>query len=109
MNKYERVLDTLEKGEDATMKVTGHSMMPIIKSGSALTFRKTDDYQVGDVVFCKVKGSKGSRYIDAHKITKIDAEGRYLISNNKGWDNGWTRTIFGRVISVNGDQFGRPV
>jgi len=103
MNKYERTVAALEGGQDHTMKVFGHSMMPIIKSGSALTFRKTDDYQVGDVVLSKVKG----RWIDAHQITKIDSEGRYLISNNKGWDNGWTRKIFGRVIAIEGEPFGR--
>ena len=104
MNKYERTVTALESGEDHTMKVFGHSMMPIIKSGSKLTFRKTDDYQIGDVVLSKVKG----RWIDAHKITKIDADGRYLISNNKCWDNGWTRKIFGRVIAIEGEPFGRP-
>jgi SOS-response transcriptional repressor LexA len=103
MNKYERTVEALDLGKDHTMKVFGQSMTPIIESGSALTFRKTDDYQVGDVVISKVKG----RFIDAHKITKIDSEGRYLISNNKGWDNGWTRKVFGRVIAVNGEPFGR--
>ena len=85
MTKYERAVTALSEGRDHTMKVFGQSMIPIIKSGSALTFRKTDDYEVGDVVLSKVKG----RWIDAHKITKIDANGRYLISNNKGWD--WLR------------------
>jgi SOS-response transcriptional repressor LexA len=103
MNKYRRTVAALERGEDHTMKVFGQSMLPMIRSGSALTFRKTDDYQIGDVVLSKVKG----RWIDAHKITKIDAEGRFLISNNKGWDNGWTRKVFGRVIAVNGEPFGR--
>jgi SOS-response transcriptional repressor LexA len=103
MNKYERVLSALERGEDASMKVFGNSMLPIIESGSELTFRRTDDYQVGDVVISRVKG----RVIDAHKITKIDAQGRFMISNNKGWDNGWASRVFGRVILVNGRSFGR--
>ena len=103
MNKYDRAIQTLAKGEDHTMKVFGHSMMPLIRSGSSLTFRKTDDYQVGDVVLSKVNG----RFIDAHQITRIDAEGRFLISNNKGHDNGWTRKIYGRVIAINKEPFGR--
>jgi hypothetical protein len=28
------------------------------------------------------------------------SEQGYLISNNHGWDNGWTRTIFGRVVKA---------
>lgn len=103
MNKYERAIETFARGEDHTFKVFGSSMMPIIKSGSTLTFRKTDDYKVGDVVLSKVRG----KYIDAHLITKIDAQGRYLISNNKGWDNGWTKKVFAREIAVNGEPFGR--
>ena len=104
MNKYERAKALLAEGKDATFKAFGNSMTPILSSGSLLTFRATDDYAVGDVVFSKVKG----RYIDAHKITKISSDGRFLISNNKGHDNGWTRQIFGRVIKANGKPFGRP-
>ena len=104
-DKYERVTKLLADGKDATMKVFGKSMLPIIQSGSKLTFKATNDYQVGDVVFCKVKG----RYIDAHKITKVDAQGRFMIANNKGWENGWTRQIYGRVVEINGQPFGRAL
>ena len=91
------------------MKVIGRSMLPLIKSHSKLTFRATDDYVVGDVVFCKVKGKKGSRFIDAHKITKIDSQGRCMIANNRGRENGWASQIYGRVIAVNGESFGRCI
>jgi len=77
-------------------KVFGQSMNPILESGSYLTFEKRAHYGVGDIVFCKVRG----RYIDAHKITKIDSQGRYMISNNHGHDNGWTSQIFGKVIAA---------
>jgi len=69
-------------------------MRPILESGSFLTFEKRARYEVGDIVFCKVKG----RYVDAHKITKVDSEGRHLISNNHGHDNGWSRQIYGKVV-----------
>ena len=105
MKRYERVLAALSKGQQPTMRVFGNSMLPLIKSKSKLTFAKTDDYQVGDVVMCRVKG----RMIDAHKITKIDSDGRHMIANNKGRENGWASQIFGRVIAVNEDPFGRPV
>ena len=39
------------------------------------------------------------RYIDAHKITKKDGD-KYLISNNKGHDNGWTRAVYGKVVKA---------
>jgi SOS-response transcriptional repressor LexA len=104
MDRYERVLAALEKGQEPAMRVFGNSMQPIIASKSKLTFKKTDDYEVGDVVMAKVKG----RIIDAHKITKIDHEGRCMIANNRGRENGWASKILGRVIAVNGEPFGRP-
>ncbi|MFN4151150.1 MAG: S24 family peptidase [Candidatus Sericytochromatia bacterium] len=78
------------------MKAFGNSMLPILKSGSLLTFEKFDEYEINDIVFCKVKG----RYIDAHKITKKDFNKGYLIANNQGYENGWTKTIYGKVIKV---------
>ena len=101
--KYERVLDAVANGEDAKMKAFGRSMIPLIASGSILTYRATNDYQVGDVVFSKVKG----KYIAAHKITRIDEKGRCMIANNKGRENGWASKIFARVVAVNGEPFGR--
>ena len=76
------------------MKAFGSSMLPILKSGSLLTFEKADSYVIGDIVFCKVRG----RYIDAHKVIKMDAHKGYLIANNHGFENGWTRIVYGRVV-----------
>lgn len=95
MNKYENLKAALERGETPSMKCAGNSMLPILSNPSTCTYRKQTSYVVGDIVFCRVKG----RYIDAHKITAIHGE-RYLISNNHGHDNGWTKTIYGRVISA---------
>ena len=109
LGRYERVMAALAKGEHPTMRVFGNSMLPLIKTKSKLTFAATNDYQVGDVVMCKVKGRKGNRIIDAHKITKVDGQGRFMIANNRGRENGWATHIFGRVIAVNGEPFGRPL
>jgi len=96
MNKYERIKDDLAKTGTGKMKVFGNSMMPIIKSGSLLTYEKRDSYEVDDIVFCKVKG----RYIDAHLVTKKDPNKGYLIANNHGWENGWTHNISAKVVSA---------
>ena len=102
--RYERAIATLDRGEDAQMRVFGGSMTPLIRTKSVVTMRKTDDYQVGDAVFVKVGGNT---YV--HKITKIDDKGRFMIANNKGRENGWSGRIYGRVIAVDGEPFGRPV
>ena len=96
MNKYERLKNELETVGNGKMKAFGDSMRPILKSGSLLAFNKIDNYQIGDIVFCKVKG----RYIDAHKITKTDANKGFLIANNHGFENGWTKIIYGKVIQA---------
>lgn len=95
MNKYENLKSALERGEEPSMKCFGSSMLPILTNPSTCTYRRQPVYKIGDIVFCKVKG----RYIDAHKITTLQS-GRYLISNNHGHDNGWTKTIYGRVIEA---------
>lgn len=87
--------DLAEHGE-GKMKCFGQSMRPILKSGSTLTFRTQTEYEIGDIVFCKVKG----RFIDAHKIVKKHPGRGYLIANNHGWENGWTRTIYGRAVAA---------
>jgi len=99
MNKYDRVKEALVAGEEGSMKVFGQSMTPIIQSGTLLTFKSFPEYEVNDVVFCKVKG----RVIDAHKVIKIKTikdKKQYLIANNHGWENGWTSTIYGKVINL---------
>lgn len=96
-NKYERLYHELEEQGHGLMKCFGSSMLPILPTASLCEYIKQDDYEVGDIVFCKVHG----RWIDSHLITKKDIDGkgpRWLISNNHGHDNGWTRKIFGKVI-----------
>lgn len=100
MNKYERLKEALDRDGTGTMTVFGNSMLPILKSGSKLTYETAREYEVGDIVFCKVNG----RYIDAHKIIKVggnrDGSVTYLIANNKGYENGWTSTIYGKVTAA---------
>jgi len=95
MSKYLRLLKDLDETGTGKMTCFGSSMTPILKSGQTLLFKRFDKYEIGDIVFCKVNG----RFIDAHKITKISHRG-YMISNNKGWDNGWTKKVFGKVIKI---------
>lgn len=95
-SKYLRLMEELSQNGQGKMKAFGNSMLPILKSGSLLTFQKFDEYEIGDIVFCKVRG----RYIDAHKVVKKDKNKGYLIANNHGFENGWTKTIYGKVIKA---------
>jgi len=50
-NKYTILLEQLESCGTGKMKCFGNSMLPIIKSGSCLTFVKQNIYDIGDIVF----------------------------------------------------------
>ena len=96
MGRSERAIKELvEKGE-TIMKAFGNSMLPILRSGSTLRFKRCDSYKKGDIVFCRVRG----RIIDAHRIIKTDPKKGHLIANQRGYENGWTNTIYGKVVEV---------
>jgi len=96
MANYRQAIEELNTKGTTSMTLSGNSMLPIIKSGSKLNFIKLDSYEVGDIVFCRVK----NHYIGAHKIIKKDKNKGYLIANNHGHENGWTKTIYGKVVEV---------
>lgn len=96
MNKYQQLQLELETSGTGKMKCFGNSMLPILKSGSLVTFKRKEHYKIKDIVFCKVKG----RFIDAHKIVKTDPNKGFLIANNHGYENGWTRVIFGKAVEA---------
>lgn len=58
-------------------------MTPLIKSGQEHVLSPINLSDVGDIVFCKVK-AKGDRGV--------------LIGNNHGKINGWTKSVFGKVL-----------
>jgi hypothetical protein len=93
-------INKLKEGSRVSFRPRGTSMEPKIKSGQLCTVEPVLDVsnlKVNDVVLCKVKGNQ---YL--HLITAIDTKGRFQISNNKGFVNGWINknSIYGKLISV---------
>lgn len=72
-------------------------MLPIIESGQLLTAIPTtvEALNVGDVAFCRVKGR-----LMTHLVTAKNEKRGVQISNNFGHVNGWTKTVFGKVVKV---------
>lgn len=92
-------IEKLQAGQQTQFRPKGQSMTGKIDSGQLVTFEPVSNIKtlkVGDIVMCKVKG----RLIDAHLVTKKRADGAVMISNNHGHDNGWTKTVYGRVIKI---------
>ena len=92
--KQEHV-ESLIKGEEVSFRPKGNSMSPKIKSGQKVTISPgVSDITVGDAVFCKVHGN-----FYVHLVKAIQGE-RFLIGNNRGGINGWTKQVFGKVTKV---------
>jgi len=96
MNKYERLKKDLEEHGTGKMKCFGNSMLPLLKNPTLNTYEVREEYKVGDIVFCRVRG----RWIDSHLITQKCAKRGYMISNNHGYQNGWTKKVFGKVVEA---------
>ena len=87
----------LQEGKTFETSEKGNSMVPLIKSGQKHILEpiKIEDVQVGDIVFCKVKGSYFTHLVTAKNDTK-----GLQISNNHGHVNGWTRQVWGKVKEI---------
>jgi hypothetical protein len=90
-------IQRLALGETVSFRPRGHSMKGKIESGQLCTVApaRLEDLRAGDIVLCKVNGTE---YL--HLVKAVGADGRVLIGNNRGRINGWTRTVFGRLVRV---------
>lgn len=90
-------IEKLALGETIISKEPGNSMLPLIKSKQPvkITPATWEEVEVGDVVYCKVKGNYYT-----HIVSAVDSKKGCQISNNSGYVNGWTKNIFGKVIEI---------
>ena len=92
-------LERLQKGETFITSERGNSMSPIIKSKQEHTLTPIDTWEeeieVGDIVYCKVRGNFYTHLVKAKNMDK-----GCLIGNNRGRINGWTKQIFGKVTNI---------
>ena len=90
-------IQKLLNGETIISKEGGNSMLPLIKSKQPVKIEPIDNekIKVGDIVYCKVQGR-----IYTHLVKAIDKNKGFLIGNNQGRINGWTKTIYGKVTEI---------
>lgn len=75
----------------------GNSMLPILKSGQKVVLKpmpSLDELKVGDIVYSRVAGN-----FVTHEIKSLGPRGA-LICNHAGHENGWTKSIFGKVVGI---------
>ena len=85
-----------EKGKLITSE-KGNSMLPRIKSGQKhkLVTCTWEECEINDIVYCKVSGRFFTHLVHAKNIQK-----GLQIGNMKGFINGWTKTVYGKVTEV---------
>ncbi len=91
-----RAVEALGRGERVQLRPRGNSMTGKVNDGDLVTLEPCppDKLEVGDVVLARVNGK------DYLHLIKAKDGGRFLIGNNKGGTNGWTRTVFGKCSRV---------
>lgn len=96
MSWASRAIEALGRGERVQIRPRGNSMKGKVDSGNLVTIEPwaVELLEVGDIVLARVNGS------DYLHLIKAKDSGRFLIGNNKGGTNGWTRTVFGKVTKV---------
>lgn len=87
----------LQFGDTITTKEHGNSMEPLIRSGQPHVLAPTtwEQAEVGDIVYCRVKGNYYT-----HLVKAKDKNRGVQIGNNKGRINGWTKQVYGKVIKI---------
>lgn len=93
MEKYERLLN----GETFITSESGNSMYPKLKHKQKHMLEPAtwEKVNVGDIVYCKVKG----RFY-THLVKGKSHDRGVQIGNNHGKINGWTKQVYGKVIKV---------
>ena len=90
-------IEKLLNGETIISKEPGNSMVPFIYSKQPVRIAPAtwEEVEVGDIVYCKVKG-----YVYTHLVKAKDDRRGVQIGNNRGRINGWTKTVYGKVIEI---------
>ena len=90
-------LERLQAGETFTTSEKGNSMVGLINSGQehVLEPASWESVDVGDIVYCKVKGN-----FYCHLVKAKNNDKGCLIGNNRGGINGWTKQVYGKVIKI---------
>lgn len=91
--KIQKLLD----GETIISKEPGNSMLPLLKSKQPVKLQPIswEDCEVGDIVFCKVRGN-----VFTHLVKGKNERRGLMIGNNHGRINGWTKNVYGKVIEI---------
>lgn len=93
-------IEKLQAGAAVQFRPRGHSMTGRVNDGQLVTVGPVEisALEVGDVVLCKVHGKQYLHLVKALRGPKWSRT--VQIGNNKGYVNGWTTQVYGRLMKV---------
>jgi signal peptidase I len=93
--------EKLDQGLKVGLAINSSSMLPTIRPGSFITFKKMSSYNIGDIIVI----SDDSKYI-VHRIVAFNGDLVLTRGDNNTKNDGYTenRFIKGKVISVKGES-----
>jgi SOS-response transcriptional repressor LexA len=100
MGWADEAIKELQASNTVQIRPKGNSMAGRIESGALVTIEPCDPatLEIGDAVLARVKGCM---YLHLIKAIREGKKGRrFQIGNNKGLINGWTGTVYGKVVKV---------
>ena len=100
MNKYILMkIERLMNGEIIISKEPGNSMEPILHSREPVILVPIqllkEPIKKGDIVFSKIHGT-----CYTHKVYGVSEKDGFLIGNNSGYMNGWTREVYAKAFLI---------
>jgi len=103
MNRYlASVIADLQAGKTVkNYREGGNSMTPLIINGQKQTLVPIADLseiKKGDILLCKVRGNHFTHLVKGVRNNKGKLE--FLIGNNHGHVNGWTKHVYGKSVDV---------
>jgi len=81
--------DALRQGNPITIRPTGSSMQPRIQPGDEVTLEPSRQVSAGDVVLARVQRRRSILVL--HQVLAIE-DGKYLIGNASGREDGWVES-----------------
>ena len=98
---YNILRSQLNSNRDADISVTGVSMEPSLRAGDVVTIRRTESYEIGDILVFLYKNNE----LLIHRLLRIKDQ-RYFCKGDNAFrlEDVLYEQIFCKVVKVNGEN-----
>lgn len=98
---YNVLRSQLNSNRFVDISVTGVSMEPSLRAGDVVTIRRTESYEVGDILVFLYKNNE----LLIHRLLRIKGQ-RYFCKGDNAFrlEDADYEQVFGKVVKVNGEE-----